>query len=75
MTQVTCSACTSTLRAKPELAGKRVKCPKCHAPISVPNSIINSDEANQDTSPAVPGWLILGASVLISLAVGGALAL
>lgn len=35
MIQIAC-ACGKTLSAKPELAGKRVKCPKCAAVLAVP---------------------------------------
>jgi phage FluMu protein Com len=35
MIQIAC-ACGKTLSAKPELAGKRVKCPKCAAVLTVP---------------------------------------
>ena len=29
-TQVTCPSCSTSFKAKAELAGRRVKCPKCH---------------------------------------------
>ncbi len=35
-TSIRCPACQSTLRVRPELAGKRVKCPKCGKPVEVP---------------------------------------
>jgi hypothetical protein len=34
--RVTCSGCKTTLAVKDHLAGKRVKCPKCQSPLSVP---------------------------------------
>src|SRR3954453_5254783 len=36
MIQVTCS-CGKTLSARPDLAGRRVKCPKCAATLIVPS--------------------------------------
>ncbi len=35
-TSIRCPGCQSTLRVRPELAGKRVKCPKCGKPLEVP---------------------------------------
>jgi transposase-like protein len=35
-TSIRCPGCKSTLRVRPELAGKRVKCPKCGKPVQVP---------------------------------------
>jgi DNA-directed RNA polymerase subunit M/transcription elongation factor TFIIS len=35
-TSIRCPGCHSTLRVRPELAGKRVKCPKCGKPVQVP---------------------------------------
>lgn len=35
-TSIRCPGCQSTLRVRPELAGKRVKCPKCGKPVQVP---------------------------------------
>ena len=34
--RVQCSGCKTTLAVKDHLAGKRVKCPKCQSPLSVP---------------------------------------
>jgi len=34
--RITCSACNAVLKAKPELAGKHTKCPKCGAAIEIP---------------------------------------
>ena len=33
---ITCSKCSHTLKAKDELAGKKVMCPKCQAIIAIP---------------------------------------
>lgn len=33
--RATCGSCTSTFKAKDELAGKRVKCPKCKEPMVI----------------------------------------
>jgi hypothetical protein len=35
-TSIRCPGCNSTLRARPELAGKKVRCPKCGKPVQVP---------------------------------------
>lgn len=43
MIQVNCS-CGKTLSAKPELAGRRVKCPKCAAVLTVPAAPPPADE-------------------------------
>ena len=67
-TQVTCPSCSAALKAKPEWAGRRVKCPRCQAAIPIPR--IESDEDEDASSSATPRWLILGAVGLISLAVG-----
>jgi hypothetical protein len=65
-TEVTCLTCSATIRIKSDLAGKRVKCPKCQAPVSVPSTTLDSDEHTSTT----PRWLFVGAAALISLAVG-----
>jgi hypothetical protein len=42
-----CQGCRTSLRAKAELAGKRVKCPKCGTPVQVPQaSAIGTDRAS-----------------------------
>ena len=69
-TQVTCPSCSTSFKAKAELAGRRVKCPKCHAPVPVPSA--TPDEEDDAGSTSVPRWLMLGAAVLIALAVGAA---
>jgi predicted Zn finger-like uncharacterized protein len=33
---IRCPGCKTTLRVRPELAGKKVKCPKCGKPVPVP---------------------------------------
>lgn len=38
LVSVTCTHCQAKFSAKPQLAGKRVKCPKCGGPIDVPKS-------------------------------------
>ena len=42
--QTTCNTCQSKLKAKPDLAGKTVHCPKCGSPITVPNPTGESSE-------------------------------
>lgn len=67
-TQVTCPGCSVAFKAKPEWAGRRVKCPRCQAAIPIPQAV--PDEDDDTNSPATPRWLILGAVGLIALAVG-----
>ncbi|MCE9526264.1 MAG: zinc-ribbon domain-containing protein, partial [Planctomycetales bacterium] len=35
---VTCPKCSTTLKVKDELAGKRGKCPKCQGPVQIPTA-------------------------------------
>jgi hypothetical protein len=35
--EISCSNCRAQLKAKDSLAGKRITCPKCKSPITVPN--------------------------------------
>ncbi|MGZ0165950.1 MAG: hypothetical protein ACKVII_18670 [Planctomycetales bacterium] len=37
MIVVTCGQCQSRIKAKPEYAGKKVKCPKCKTPVTIPS--------------------------------------
>jgi len=69
-TQVSCPGCSAAFRSKPEWAGRRVKCPKCHVPISIPHAAPD-DEDDTGTS-GNSRWLILVAVGLIAVAVGAA---
>ena len=42
--QTTCNSCQSKLKARRDLAGKTVPCPKCGSPITVPNPTGQSSE-------------------------------
>ena len=37
--EISCSNCRAQLKAKDSLAGKRITCPKCKSPITVPNDV------------------------------------
>jgi len=52
MIVVTCSGCQSRIKAKPQYAGKKVKCPKCQTPVTIPNAASDeSGTAGSDSSP------------------------
>ena len=68
-TQLTCPNCSTSLKAKAEFAGRRVKCPKSHAPVPVPSATPDEDDSS---STAISRWLMLVVAVLIALAVGAA---
>ena len=38
MIVVTCGKCQSRIKAKPEYAGRKVKCPKCQGPVAIPQA-------------------------------------
>src|SRR5262249_46772959 len=40
----TCHSCSATIRVKPELAGKRGKCPRCSALVQIPVEHIRGQE-------------------------------
>jgi len=58
---ITCP-CGASLRAKPEHAGKRLKCPKCGQPISIPAQSVPSAAAQQQPSTARQQLQISGAN-------------
>lgn len=52
MIVVTCEQCQSRIKAKPQYAGKNVKCPKCQAPVTIPSvKADNPSPALSDPSP------------------------
>ncbi|MBM3273397.1 hypothetical protein FJY94_09235 [Candidatus Kaiserbacteria bacterium] len=65
-----CPACATAFEAKPELASRRVRCPKCKQPFQVSES--SEEDRRSAAAPASVSWLIFGAAVVISVAVGGA---
>ena len=46
--KVTCNSCGKSLKAKDSAAGKRVKCPQCGDPISIPEAVYDAEEAGGD---------------------------
>ena len=46
--QVTCNSCGKSLKAKDSAAGKRVKCPQCGDPITIPEAVYDAQEAGGD---------------------------
>jgi predicted RNA-binding Zn-ribbon protein involved in translation (DUF1610 family) len=46
--KVTCNSCGKSLKAKDSAAGKRVKCPQCGDPISIPDEVYDAEEAGGD---------------------------
>lgn len=50
---ITCS-CGASLRAKPEHAGKRLKCPKCGQPVSVPAPVEQQAARQKPSSAGAP---------------------
>jgi serine/threonine protein kinase len=60
-----CPGCGKALKAKAELAGKKVKCRHCGQPVVVPRAA---------ETPAPAGWRRWGAFLALSLAVGAGLA-
>lgn len=65
---VACPSCSLTFKAKSDLAGRRVKCPKCQFAIKVPEIEPQKDIVTY--SPATVRLLFLGAVGLVLLAVG-----
>ncbi len=73
MSQVSCPACSSSFVAKPEWAGKRIRCSGCGKLVHVPSGPTKTDEEGDASSEARPTtWLLLGATLVIALAVGAA---
>ena len=66
-----CSACATSFNVKPELAGRRVRCPGCKQFIQVPDTTAE-DSGDEARGLPLASWLIFGAAVVISLAIGGA---
>ena len=56
MISVTCQSCAKTFRAPINLAGKRVKCPKCSQPLDVPQAaaIVTDLPVASPPSPPTP---------------------
>ena len=56
MISVTCQSCAKTFRAPINLAGKRVKCPKCSQPLDVPQAatVVSDLPAANPPSPPAP---------------------
>ncbi|KAA5540466.1 hypothetical protein FYK55_20870 [Roseiconus nitratireducens] len=52
MIDVYCSGCSTTLKAPAELAGKRVACPKCKTPLTIPT--LPESAAQAEAQPAGP---------------------
>ncbi|HEY2413288.1 MAG TPA: hypothetical protein VGI40_13645 [Pirellulaceae bacterium] len=48
--------CGQRLRAKPELAGRRLSCPKCKQPIAVPAPVPDLDGLDNSSAPADDGF-------------------
>jgi hypothetical protein len=46
--QLTCAGCKTTLKVRDDLAGRKVKCPKCAAVLTVPDE-------GQDATEIIPG--------------------
>jgi len=46
--KVTCNSCGKSLKAKDSAAGKRVKCPQCGDPISIPDDVYDAVGAGGD---------------------------
>lgn len=44
--RVTCKSCGKSLKAKDSAAGKRVKCPQCGDPMTIPEPIYDAEEAD-----------------------------
>lgn len=75
--EIVCPRCWERWTASADLIGRAVRCPntQCGASIEVkaePEKKREPDDGDKVDSRATPGWLALGASVLICLAVGGA---
>jgi hypothetical protein len=51
MIRVVCATCGSKLNAKPELAGQTRKCPKCGEPVTIPETAVESAEAEETPVP------------------------
>ncbi len=71
MPKASCPSCSVAFEVKPEYSGRRVRCPKCKQPFQVPAAREQDDEDGSASSASM-NWLVLGAAVAISLALGGA---
>jgi predicted Zn finger-like uncharacterized protein len=50
--EISCPSCQAALRIREEHAGKRLKCPRCSAVISVPASLNSAQQAVEQIRPA-----------------------
>lgn len=48
--KVTCNSCGKSLKAKDSAAGKRVKCPQCGDPITIPEAVYEAEEVGNGDS-------------------------
>jgi hypothetical protein len=53
MIVVTCGKCQSRIKAKPEYAGRKVKCPKCQGPVKIPQAEVARPSDTPAESQAV----------------------
>ena len=51
---ITCPSCQKRFKGKPELGGKKIKCPLCAEPFVVPNEESAAKPKSARTSPAAP---------------------
>jgi len=56
MISVTCQSCAKTYRAAPNLAGKRIKCPKCSQPLDIPQAAAIVVELPVAKPPSPPAF-------------------
>jgi serine/threonine protein kinase len=59
---VTCPGCGKDLKARPELAGKKAKCPKCGQAVPVPVPAATATAVTPPPSRGARRWLVLAAS-------------
>lgn len=45
MIVVTCGKCQSKIKARPDYAGRKVKCPKCQGPVTIPQAEVTNPPA------------------------------
>ncbi|MFM7925905.1 MAG: hypothetical protein ACKPJJ_37270, partial [Planctomycetaceae bacterium] len=65
--KIACPACGAGLNLKEELAGRKVRCPRCQQPFVVPQqSAVVSDLAELPAEPAVPVSAVRAAAESVS---------
>src|SRR6266849_2502077 len=72
MPTASCPSCSTGFEVKPEWSGKRVRCPRCNQAFQVPTGEEEGDDKGGSATSRSVNRLMLGATLVIALTVGGA---